>query len=129
MAGNLIGSGTAISNLNYSNIINPSELTLYNVWTKIGNDVYNTSGDIGRLGVGIIPSSTFEIYKNPGPYKIKGGGSSFGVNRSHSNGYFRFLSSYSSDLIATFHDVNYYDNPTTDTLRFSISTTWNLYIK
>ena len=44
VAGNIIGSGTALSNLNYGSITNPPDLALYNAWTKeTGTSrIYNT---------------------------------------------------------------------------------------
>ncbi len=35
LGGYTIGSGTALSNLNYGSITNPPDLTLYSGWTKI----------------------------------------------------------------------------------------------
>ncbi len=45
VAGNLIGSGIELPNLNYSSINNPPDLTVYSTWTKTGNDIYNTTGE------------------------------------------------------------------------------------
>jgi hypothetical protein len=61
VAGNIIGSGTALSNLSYGSIINPPDLTQYNAWTKSGLDIYNTSLS-GKVGIGITnPTGLFEI--------------------------------------------------------------------
>ena len=56
VAGNIIGSGTALSNLNYSSITNPPDLTVYNAWTKVTgtNNIYNTSLSNGNVGIGLI---------------------------------------------------------------------------
>ena len=72
MAGNIIGSGTALSNLNYSSIINPPDLTQYNAWTKSGNTVFNTALANGRMGIGLNnPNAMLEIFSdNNNPTKI-----------------------------------------------------------
>ncbi len=64
VAGNIIGSGTALSNLNYGSIINPPDLTLYNAWTKITgtNNIYNTSLITGNIGIGFTnPKALLEL--------------------------------------------------------------------
>ena len=64
VAGNIIGSGTALSNLNYGSIINPPDLTQYNAWTKSGNNVYNTLLSNGNVGIGNTnPTGILEIAK------------------------------------------------------------------
>ena len=118
-----MGSGTALSNLNYGSIINPPDLTPYNAWTKITgtNDIYNTNS--GNVGIGIIPTSPFEIYRVG--WKIKWGNinTNFGCNKAVCNGPFRLYSVPLSNIITTFHDITDYDTPTYNTIRVSISTT------
>ncbi len=62
VAGDLIGSGTALFNLNYSSIINPPDLTVYNSWSKSGNYIYNTNLLSGQVGIGLSnPVGRLEI--------------------------------------------------------------------
>ena len=73
VAGNIIGSGTALSNLNYGSIINPPDLTPYNAWTKITgtSHIYNT-GSSGKVGINTTnPQGALEIAGYVNPYKIK----------------------------------------------------------
>jgi hypothetical protein len=102
VAGNIIGSGTALSNLNY--------------WSKSTstNDIYYT---IGSVGIGTsTPSSVLEIaniyYNN---FQLKfGSKSTHGANSIFSNGSFRFFSSYpftNTDIIAVFGTTSNYSNP------------------
>ena len=54
VAGNIIGSGTALSNLNYGSITNPPDLTVYDTWTKVTGttNIYNTALTTGNVGIG-----------------------------------------------------------------------------
>jgi hypothetical protein len=61
VVGNIIGSGTALTNLNYGSITNPPDLTVYDGWTKSGNDIYQTNFSTGNIGIG-INSSLFKTY-------------------------------------------------------------------
>ena len=64
VAGNIIGSGTALSNLNYGSIINPPDLTPYNAWTKSGNTIFNTVTN-GSVGIGLTnPTGVLEVKNN-----------------------------------------------------------------
>ena len=70
IGGYIFGSGTALTNLNYGSINNPPDLTLYNGWTKSGNNLYQTNFSTGNIGIG-INSSLFKtlihtpIYSKP----------------------------------------------------------------
>ena len=61
--GGFSGSGANITDINYNNItLNKPDLTLYNGWTKSGNDIYNTSFNNGKVGIGLTnPNGYFEI--------------------------------------------------------------------
>ncbi len=88
--------------------------------------IYNTSLKNGKVGIEIIPTSTFEILSNYGTFKIRWGSSQTspaGANRSFCTVPFRFLSVPENNIITTFHDINNYDTPTISTLRVSFSTT------
>ena len=110
-SGNIIGSGTALSNLNYSSIINPPDLTPYNAWTKSGNTIYNTALTGGLVGIGLNnPNAMLEITENT--VKIKFGSRTtagyIGVNHILCSTYFRILSA-SGGTIAYFGYINNYD--------------------
>ena len=127
VAGNIIGSGTALSNLNYGSIINPPDLTPYNAWTKVSGttNIYNT-GSSGKVGINTTePQGALEVVGYINPYRIKFGttlsnGTAYGANRIYCNVLFRFLSTYYTDEIATFHRIDNYDDPINSTEYFSI---------
>jgi len=103
VAGNIIGSGTALSNLNYGSITNPPDLTQYNAWTKVTGTsrIYNTDLSNGRVGIGLITAGsmlelTGDFLANT---KIKFGSKNirnWAVNQIFSNAFFRFLIASSS---------------------------------
>ena len=129
IGGYIIGSGTGLSNLNYGSITNSPDLTLYNGWTKISgtNNIYNT-GSYGKVGINTTtPQGALEIVGYNNSYRIKFGttlstGTPLGANRIYSNGLFRFLSTYYTDEIATFHRIDNYDDPINAIEYFSIKT-------
>ncbi len=51
IVGNIIGSGTALTNLNYGSITNPPNLTVYDGWTKSGNNLYQTNYLSGNIAI------------------------------------------------------------------------------
>ncbi len=61
VAGNIIGSGTARSNLNYGSITNLPDLTQSNAWTNVSgtNNTYNESYNQGTFDVNPNPASDF----------------------------------------------------------------------
>ena len=97
VSGNIIGSGTALSNLNYGSIINPPDLTQYNGWTKLTGttNIYNT-GSSGKVGINTTnPQGALEIAGYVNPYKMKFGttlsnGTIYGANRIYCSGYLGF---------------------------------------
>ena len=130
VVGNIIGSGTALTNLNYGSVINPPDLTLYNGWTKITGTthIYNT-GSSGKVGINTTtPQGALEVvgYLN-NSWKIKFGtslsnGVNYAANRIYCNTLFRFLSADNTDRIATFHKTDNYDDPINAPEYFSIKT-------
>ncbi len=120
----IIGSGTALSNLNYGSITNPPDLTLYNGWTKISgtSNIYNTT--LGNVGIGINnPLGTLEIAGYNGwAYKLKFGHiNRWSTNQLFCTNYFRFLST--TDPIAYFGYVDSYDDPVNRTMVLEITRT------
>jgi hypothetical protein len=98
VAGNIIGSGTALSNLNYGSIINPPDLTPYNAWSKITgtSSIYNTNLSNGKVGIGLITAGS--MLELTGDYlattKIKFGSKNirnWAVNQIFCNSFFRLL--------------------------------------
>jgi hypothetical protein len=128
VAGNIIGSGTALSNLNYGSITNPPDLTLYNAWTKVTgtNNIYNTSyNNNGLVGINTnTPTGTLELNMD-NTYKIKFGHRDvWAVNHIFTNWFFRFLTAYTaSNEIAYFGYVDSYDNPINRTMVLQITRT------
>jgi len=120
LSGTYTTSAAALDNYATSNYVN-------SFWTKVSgtNDIYNTSLTNGKVGIGLIPTSTFEI-KAGGTFKIRWGSSQTsiaGANRSFCTVPFRFLAVPENNIITTFHDINNYDTPTISTIRVSFSTT------
>ncbi len=69
----MVGSGTALSNLNYVRIANPSDLTQYNAWTKVSgtSNIYNTTNGKVRINI-TTPQAALEIIGyNDNLYKVK----------------------------------------------------------
>jgi hypothetical protein len=131
VAGNIIGSGTALSNLNYSSITNPPDLTQYNAWTKLtgADDIYNTSLSNGKVGIGLtnikgILELTGDSITN---IRLKFGNkntSNFAVIQVFSTWFFRFLTAYTaSNEIAYFGYVDSYDDPINRTMVLQITRT------
>ena len=130
VAGNIIGSGTALSNLNYGSITNPPDLTVYNAWTKVTgtNNIYNTSFSNGNVGIGLInPTGRLELYNYPGFNDIRlkiGHADRWGPNHLFCNAFYRFLTSYTlSNEVAYFGYVDSYDNPVNRTMVLQITRT------
>jgi hypothetical protein len=62
--GKFSGDGSLLTNLNYNSFTNPPDLTLYNGWTKSGNDIYNTLQS-GKVGIGLTnPTGKLEFNYN-----------------------------------------------------------------
>ena len=125
VAGNIIGSGTALSNLNYGSITNPPDLTQYNAWTKSGNNVYNTLLSNGNVGIGNTnPTGILEIknsYLTPVKFKI-GHYGRWAANQIFCDGFFRFLTSHTlSNEVAYFGYVDNYDDPINRTMVLQIN--------
>ena len=95
--GKFIGDGSLLTNLNYNSFTNPPDLTLYNGWTKSGNDIYNTSQS-GKVGIGLTnptgklefnynyPSGTFTNF-----YLKFGHETKYAFNSIFCNYYYRFI--------------------------------------
>ena len=117
----LSGIGSNLTLVNYNTLSNLPDLTVYNGWTKSGNDIYNTSLANGRVGIGTsAPTGTLEITNNitdANTSKIKFGGKyasgiNMEVNQVMCNAFFRFMTSYTAtNDIAYFGYMDNYDAP------------------
>lgn len=126
-------------NMSISNLITPTsfiykgtELSttiepLQNIWTKIGNNIYNTAQYNGKVGIGITnPSTMLEIARlDVSANKIKFGHEGrYAVNQLFCNFFFRFITSHTaSDEIAYFGYVDSYEDPLNRTMVLGITRT------
>ena len=61
---NLVGIGSSITQLDYNKItLNTPDLTLYNSWTKSGNNIYNSITS-GNVGIGVNSSIIYKLTTN-----------------------------------------------------------------
>ena len=61
---NLLGIGSSITQIDYNKItLNKPDLTLYNSWTKSGNNIYNSITS-GNVGIGVNSSITYKLTTN-----------------------------------------------------------------
>jgi hypothetical protein len=92
--GKFVGDGSLLSKVYYNTLSNLPDLTLYNGWTKSGNDIYTTSLTSGKVGIGITnPTGAIEFYDTKSKLKL-GHETRFALNQFFSTSYLRFLTSY-----------------------------------
>jgi hypothetical protein len=106
--GKSIGSGIALTNLNYGSVNNAPDLTVCDEWTKSGNNLYNTTNE--SLGIGVNnPTGQFEVFTYSNSARGSATSSKIGhesrwsPNQIFCTAFNRFMTSWaSSDEIAFF---------------------------